>query len=370
MAAQETPTQQPGGCDSIRVLVVDDSPTMRHLLQEIINRQPDMRVIGTAPDPHSARAMIKELNPDLLTLDIEMPGMDGIDFLERVMRLRPMPVLMISGACNPDSELAHHAKDLGAIGFVPKRTAEGKEGIARMAADVTERIRGASTLISRYRRAQEQTSSPTGAQHIHAGLRFPSGRVIFVGASTGGTEAIKDFLVTLPRGCPPVMVAQHMPENFTAGFARRLDGLATVRVKEAEDGEELQTGTVYIAPGHSHLLVQRGAKGALLTELSKADPVNRHRPSVDVLFDSAAKHVGKHAAGVILTGMGRDGAAGMLRMHEAGAFTAAQDEKSCIVYGMPRAAVELGAIDVTGPPQKLASEVLQRLAVKVVTSAG
>lgn len=366
MAAQEISTRQPESCDSIRVLVVDDSPTMRHLLQEIINRQPDMRVVGTAPDPHVARAMIKELHPDILTLDIEMPGMDGIDFLERVMRLRPMPVLMVSGACSRDSELAKHALDLGAVDFVTKRTAEGKEGIARMAEEIAVGIRAASPLINRNRRNLE--GSHVMAQHSLAGLRFPSGRVIFIGASTGGTEAIKDFLMALPRSCPPVMVAQHMPENFTASFARRLDGLTAVRVKEAENNEELQTGTVYIAPGHSHLLVRRCARGALKTELSKADPVNRHRPSVDVLFDSAAKHVGKHAAAVILTGMGRDGAAGLQRMHEAGAFTGAQDEKSCIVYGMPRAAVELGAVDIIGPPQKLATEVLQQLAVKVVTA--
>lgn len=345
----------------LKVLVVDDSPTMRLLLQEIINRQNDMRVVGTAENPLVAREMIKELEPDLLTLDIEMPGMNGIDFLERVMRLRPMPVLMISSACENGSELAMEALELGAVDFVRKRAAGSREGLAEMARELVDKIRQAasSRAISQTRTLQVAKPSAVLAQAV-----FPQNRLICVGASTGGTEAIKAFLEAMPANSPAILIAQHMPDGFTTRFAARLDAVCRIVVKEAEHQEIARQGVAYIAPGHSHLTMRRLPSGDYQLLLSQTPEVNRHRPSVDVLFHAAARELGKRAVGILLTGMGRDGAAGMAAMHDAGAYTLAQDAASCIVYGMPRAAVELGAVDDSAAPAELAVMALTRLAVQ------
>lgn len=327
-----------------RVLVVDDSALMRGVLSQMINVAPDMEVVGAAPDAQSAREMIKALNPDVLTLDVQMPKMDGLEFLERLMRLRPMPVVMVSSYTEAGSDTTLKALELGAIDFIGKPKADAGRSMENYAEELVEKIRAAKG--ARLRRTMTGNGGGGAApvpMSAKSGLGA-SGKIIFVGASTGGTEAIKDFLLGIPADCPPILIVQHMPETFTASFARRLDTLCAPRVIEAKGNEKVEPGTVYIAPGHSHLLIRRGAAG-FLTELAATPPVNRHRPSVDVLFDSAATLVGRKAIGVILTGMGKDGAQGLLRMRQAGARTFGQDEASCVVYGMPREAFLIGAVE-------------------------
>jgi len=341
----------------IRVLVVDDSALMRGLLSQMINLAPDMEVVGAAPDAQSAREMIKALNPDVLTLDVQMPKMDGLEFLERLMRLRPMPVVMVSSYTEAGSDTTLKALELGAIDFIGKPKADGERSMENYAEELVDKIRAAKG--ARLRRAMTGQGGaivkPASAP-AKSGLGA-SGKIIFVGASTGGTEAIKDFLLGIPADCPPILIVQHMPESFTASFARRLDTLCAPRVIEAKGNEKVEPGTVYIAPGHSHMMIRRGTAG-FLTELAATAPVNRHRPAVDVLFDSAATLVGRKAIGVILTGMGKDGAQGLLRMRQAGARTFGQDELSCVVYGMPREAFLVGAAEEQCSLDEMARRVL------------
>lgn len=342
----------------IRVLVVDDSALMRGLLSQMINLAPDMEVVGAAPDAQSAREMIKALSPDVLTLDVQMPKMDGLEFLERLMRLRPMPVVMVSSFTEAGSDTTLKALELGAIDFIGKPRADGGRSMESYAEDLVEKIRAAKGARLRRAMTTPSSSSIQGAAAAPArpGLAA-SGKIIFVGASTGGTEAIKEFLMGIPVDCPPILVVQHMPDSFTASFARRLDGLCAPRVIEAQGNEKVEPGTVYIAPGHSHLQIRRMNSG-YITELVATPPVNRHRPSVDVLFDSAATLVGRKAIGVILTGMGKDGAQGLLRLRQAGAKTFGQDEASCVVYGMPREAFLIGAVEEQCPLDDMARRVL------------
>ena len=352
----------------IRVLIVDDSALMRGLLSEMINQAPDVEVVGTAPDALSAREMIKALNPDVLTLDVQMPKMDGLEFLERLMRLRPMPVVMVSSFTKAGSETTLRALELGAIDFIGKPRADGERSMESYAEELVDKIRAARSARLRQRVQAARSASPAArsaganaGDPVALGLgRYQwgaSSKIVFVGASTGGTEAIKEFLLGMPEACPPILVVQHMPESFTASFARRLDGLCAPRVIEAQGNEKLEPGTVYVAPGHSHLLIRRNL-GVWSTELSNSPPVNRHRPAVDVLFDSAAAHVGRQAVGVILTGMGKDGAQGLLRMRQAGARTFGQDENSCVVYGMPREAFLAGAVEEQCPLQEISRRVM------------
>lgn len=346
-----------GRAQQTRVVVVDDSPSMRLLLEKMINAEADMRVVGTAPDPFAARELIKQLQPDVVTLDIEMPGMDGLDFLERLMRLNPLPVLMISSRTEQGSEHTLRALDLGAVDVICKQSLGDKGGLSAMAREVTTKVRMAGSNAHQFqRRAPLQVVDSRAA--IPIGTSFDRRKIIFVGASTGGTEAIKQFVEMLPVQCPPVLITQHMPEGFTTRFAKRLDDCCAVRVKEATDKELIQTGWVYIAPGHSHLTLHRRGDGRYETRLSDGPEVNRHRPSVDVLFHSAADEVGPDALAVLLTGMGKDGAVGLLRMREQGALTLTQSPESCVVYGMPRAAFELGASVAVGTPGELAEKVL------------
>lgn len=328
-----------------RVLVVDDSALMRGLLTQMINLAPDMEVVGAAPDAPTAREMIKALNPDVLTLDVQMPKMDGLEFLDRLMRLRPMPVVMVSSFTGAGSDTTLRALELGAIDFIGKPRNEGGGSMEAYAEELVEKIRAAKTARLRRVAVQHPSAPPPGvAQSAPTRTGGGNGKIIFLGASTGGTEAIKEFLLGIPVDCPPILIVQHMPESFTASFARRLDSLCAPHVIESAGGEKVEPGTVYIAPGHSHLSIRRSASG-YVTELSAAPPVNRHRPAVDVLFDSAAALVGRQAIGVILTGMGKDGAQGLLRMRQAGARTFGQDEGSCVVYGMPREAFLVGAVE-------------------------
>src|SRR5574343_668563 len=328
----------------IRVLVVDDSALMRGLLTEMINTAPDLEVVGAAPDAQSAREMIKALNPDVLTLDVQMPKMDGLEFLDRLMRLRPMPVVMVSSFTEAGSDTTLSALELFAIDFIGKPLSDGGRSMESYAEDLIEKIRAAKG--ARLRRPVAVSAAIPAVKPVVAPRsgQGGNGKIIFVGASTGGTEAIKDFLLGVPADCPPILIVQHMPEAFTASFARRLDSLCAPRVIEAQGNEKVEPGTVYIAPGHSHMQIKRTTNGYAI-ELAATPPANRHRPSVDVLFDSAAALVGAKAVGVILTGMGKDGAQGLLSMRQAGAKTFGQDEASCVVYGMPREAFLIGAVD-------------------------
>lgn len=344
----------------IKVLVIDDSALIRSLLTEIINSQRDMMVVGVAPDPLVARDMIKQLNPDVLTLDVEMPKMDGLDFLEKLMRLRPMPVVMVSTLTERGSEITMRALELGAVDFVTKPKMSITEGMLEYTDLITDKIRAASQAkvasMSRRPASEAGVSEP-------AKLRNPlisSEKLLIIGASTGGTEAIKSFLLKMPSDCPGILITQHMPAGFTKSFANRLDSLCQISVKEAQGGERVLPGHAFIAPGDKHLLLARSGAN-YVTELSDAPPVNRHKPSVDVLFDSVANLAGKNAVGVILTGMGKDGAAGMARMKQAGAYNFAQNEESCVVYGMPREAVAHGGVDEVAHLEELPKLVLNYL---------
>ncbi len=344
----------------IRVLICDDSAVMRGLLAEIINADPRMEVVGLAPDPIVARDLIKTLDPDVLTLDVEMPRMDGIEFLDRLMRLRPMPVVMISSFTERGSDATLRALELGAVDFLAKPGSSLQ--ISEHAREICEKIHTAFHARNRQTRrtADAATCRPAASRPVTLSERILRERVILIGASTGGTEAIREVLCRLPEACPPVMIVQHMPEMFTASFARRLDSLCAIHVKEAEQGDRLSPGEAYIAPGHSHLkLVRCGA--AMQCELSAGPPVNRHRPSVDVLFESAAPLLRANALGVLLTGMGKDGAQGLLTLRNCGAWTLAQDQESSVVWGMPREAAAIGAAREVAPLTEIAGRILTQL---------
>ncbi|AKU20378.1 chemotaxis response regulator protein-glutamate methylesterase [Massilia sp. MB5] len=344
-----------------KVLIVDDSALIRSVMTEIINSQPDMEVVGVAPDPLVARELIKQTNPDVLTLDVEMPKMDGLDFLEKLMRLRPMPVVMVSSLTERGSEITMRALELGAVDFVTKPKISIQTGMREYTDLIADKIRAASKA-----RIRARTLAQPGAEGAAPlpQLRNPlmsSEKLIIVGASTGGTEAIREFLMQMPSDCPGILITQHMPEGFTRSFAKRLDSLCKISVLESAGNERVLPGHAYIAPGHSHLLLTRSGAN-YMTKLDQSEPVNRHRPSVDVLFRSAAQNAGKNAVGVILTGMGKDGAAGMLEMKTAGAYNFAQDEASCVVFGMPREAIAVGATHEVGALQALPGMVLGYLA--------
>jgi len=340
----------------IRVLVVDDSALMRRVLTDLIGAEGDMEVVGAARDPYVAREMIRSLNPDVITLDVEMPRMDGLKFLENLMRLRPMPVLMVSTLTEKGSETSIRALELGAVDFITKPKLDVARTMSEYGEVIADKIRAAAQA-----RFPERAPRPLLPLATIGDSAISTGRLISIGASTGGTEAIRKILVTLPPDGPGILITQHMPEGFTKSFAARLDTLSRMRVKEAEDGERVLPGHAYIAPGHSHLLVQRsGAR--YLVRLSQSEPVNRHRPSVDVLFRSVAEHAGANAIGVILTGMGKDGAQGMLDMHLAGAYTLAQDEASCVVFGMPKEAIAIGAVDEVASIEDMPALLLKQLA--------
>ena len=343
----------------IRVIVVDDSALVRSVLTEIINAEKDMQVVGTAADPLIAREVIRELDPDVITLDIEMPRMDGLDFLEKLMRLRPTPVVMISTLTERGSEATMRALELGAVDFVPKPRLGIKLGLDDAAREITFKIRAAAQA----KVARRLAPPPVLAVRHPAAMGSPRAgteKLIAIGASTGGTEAIREVLMALPPDSPGIVITQHMPPGFTASFAARLDSLCQVRVKEAVHGERILQGHAYVAPGGRHLSVTRSGAN-YLTEVSDTEPVNRHRPSVEVLFRSVARHVGPNATGVMLTGMGADGAAAMREMRDAGAYNLVQNEESCVVFGMPREAIAAGAAHEVLPLSRIAPQLLLHL---------
>lgn len=348
---------QSNGRPRIKVLVVDDSALIRTLLREIVDQQPDMTVVGAAQDPIMARQMIRELSPDVLTLDVEMPKMSGLEFLEKLMRLRPMPVIMVSSLTQTGSDTALRALELGAFDVIGKPKVDVKAGVEASATELVEKIRAAAS--ARLRDVYATSSKPPSLLP-GAAIRRAAERVIVIGASTGGTEAIKTLVARLPAQMPAIVIAQHMPAGFTTSFARRLGQLCELQVKEAEDGDVLSPGFVYIAPGGLHLRLSR-ASGALVLALSDDALVNRHRPSVDVLFRSAAHVAGSAAIGVILTGMGDDGARGMLDLKQAGAYNLAQDQASSVVFGMPREAIEAGGVDEVLPLEDIAPRLVRLL---------
>jgi two-component system chemotaxis response regulator CheB len=328
----------------IRVLVVDDSAVMRGIMTRLINAQPDMAVAAVASDPLIALERLRGAPPDVVTLDVEMPRMDGLEFLRRLMQSHPIPVVMVSSLTARGAEATVRALELGAVDFVAKP----QQGIdAQFEAELLDKLRAAAG--ARLRRAAG-VARPAGALR-RAPSPIQGDRIVVIGASTGGVEALRAVLQPLPAAMPPIVVAQHMPAGFTRSFAQRLDALCEITVKEAEDGEPLRRGRAYIAPGGTHLLLGERS-GQVQARLSLEPPVNRHRPSVDALFRSAASAAGWRCIGVMLSGMGSDGAAGMLAMRRSGAHNIAQDEASCVVYGMPKQAIALGAVhDVLPLPQ-------------------
>jgi two-component system chemotaxis response regulator CheB len=346
-----------------RVLIIDDSALVRSLLTEIINREPDMEAIGAAPDPLVAREMIRALNPDVLTLDVEMPKMDGIDFLERLMRLRPTPVVMVSTLTERGADVTLRALELGAVDFVAKPRIGIAAGMGALGHDICDKIRVAARARMRRHAGDAPAigSSAPAKAAVASYSRVSTEKLLVIGASTGGTEAIRVVLQHLPADSPAVLITQHMPPGFTRSFAARLDSLCRITVTEATDGERVLPGHAYIAPGDRHLrLAKSGAN--YVVAIDDGPPVNRHRPSVEVLFKSVAALAGPNAIGVMLTGMGADGARAMVDMKHAGSHNIAQDEASCVVFGMPKEAIACGAVDEVLPLTKIAPRVLERLA--------
>ena len=351
--------------NKIKVLVVDDSALLRQILVEILKSAKDIEVVGTASDPFVARERIKETNPDVLTLDVEMPRMDGLTFLANLMRLRPMPVVMVSSLTERGADTTLKALELGAVDFVSKPKVDVAGTLADFSEEILAKIRVAAGARVRARSGSVSVVPPkhTADAILPAAaeskkLLRTTDRIVAVGASTGGTEAIREFLMGLPADSPAVVIAQHIPAAFSAPFTRRMDALCQLSVCEPHDGQYIMPGHVYIAPGGKHLLVERdGAR--YLCRLNDGPPVNRHCPSVDVLFRSVAQNVGPNAVGVILTGMGDDGARGLKEMRDAGAPTIAQDEASSVVWGMPGAAVKMGGAQEILPLGRVAENIMR-----------
>jgi two-component system, chemotaxis family, protein-glutamate methylesterase/glutaminase len=337
-----------------RVLIIDDSALMRQLLTDLLSEDPDIEVVDSAPDPLVAREMIKALNPDVITLDVEMPHMDGLTFLRKVMALRPMPVVMISTLTQAGAEVTLEALEAGAVDFVAKPHSSVGPAMVALAEQLRAKVKAAAHTRVRVRSAQPKPRLPQ-----RQALNRQTGKILLVGASTGGVEALKTLLMDMPPDCPPTLVTQHMPERFTAAFASRLNRECPMSVYEATDRQAIQPGCVYIAPGDHHLELSREGT-AWVCRLHDGPPVSGHRPSVDVLFRSGARVAGAKAIGVILTGMGKDGAEGLLEMRKAGASTLGQDEASSLIYGMPRVAFERGAVERQFALTELAGAIVDR----------
>lgn len=346
----------------IRVLVVDDSATVRQTLTRVLESDPEIEVMGTASDPYIAVEQIRQEVPDVITLDVEMPRMDGLTFLERLMSQRPLPVVICSSLTDKGSELAFEALEKGAVEIVTKPKLGTRRFLEESAIAICDAVKSAAVAKAvPFRRVPPRLTAdaviPAGKVGRDS-LFKTTEKVIAVGASTGGTEALRHLLEALPEDCPGLLVVQHMPEKFTASFAARLDQLCRIRVKEAEDGDSVLPGQALIAPGSRHMLLRRsGAR--YFVEVKEGPLVSRHRPSVDVLFRSVARFAGRNAVGVIMTGMGSDGASGMGELKEAGGYTVAQDEASCVVFGMPREAIRRGFADQVLPLSEIAGELMR-----------
>jgi len=341
----------------IKVLIVDDSALVRQLLTEILSGDPDIEVVGSAADPFIARDRIKQLNPDVITLDVEMPRMDGLKFLENLMRLRPMPVVMVSSLTEKGADVTMAALELGAIDFVTKPKLDVERGLREYGGELIDKVKGAARARVASAKRHE---APKTAPAVPTTFRTTD-RLIALGASTGGTEALRYVLTQFPPNAPAVVIAQHIPGGFSRAFAQRLDRETPLTVYEASDGQPITPGHAYVAPGGYHLRVERsGARW--FCRIGSDEPVNRHKPSVDVLFQSVAAAAGKNAVSGILTGMGDDGARGMLALRDAGAYTLAQDEASSVVWGMPGSAVKMGAVIDIVPLEQIASRLLERAA--------
>ncbi len=338
----------------IKVLVVDDSAIVRKVFNEELSKELDIDVIGTAPDPFVARDKIVKLKPDVITLDIEMPRMDGITFLRKIMRYHPIPVIIVSSLTQKGSKLAIEALSLGALEVVSKPSSAYSVG--DLSVQLADKIRAVSRISVQKKIKDEKKEVVLKSK----ALTSTTNKIIAIGASTGGTEALKTVLTALPHNTPGIVVVQHMPAKFTTSFAERLDSLCEMKVKEAEDGDSVTNGKVLIAPGNFHLLFRRsGAR--YYVQVKKGPLVHHQRPAADVLFKTVAKYAGSNALGIILTGMGSDGAAGLLEMKEAGAKNIAQDEKSCVVFGMPKEAIKIGAIEKTIGLNKIAQTALNMI---------
>jgi len=361
----------------IKVLIVDDSALVRQVMTELLNADSAIEVIGTAQDPLDAREKIKKLNPDVLTLDVEMPKMDGITFLANLMRLHPLPVVMVSTLTQKGADVTFEALELGAIDFVAKPKVDVSDGLNEYAAEICEKVKTAASInVSKIsdRRARKASGNKTSGLSVEPKLSADAvlkkrasvkrnlkttEKIIAIGASTGGTEAIKEVLMMMPVDSPGIVISQHIPEAFSKPFALRMDKNSAMTVYEAVDGQQILPGHVYIAPGNRHLIVERnGAR--YICRLNDGPPVNRHKPSVDVMFRSVAQNVGANAVGVILTGMGADGAEGLKEMLESGADTLVQDEKTSVVWGMPGEAYKIGAAEDQYPLEKIANQLLER----------
>ncbi|HHO75444.1 MAG TPA: chemotaxis response regulator protein-glutamate methylesterase [Deltaproteobacteria bacterium] len=348
--------------NKIKVLIIDDSALVRKLLTDILSSDPQIEVVGTAPDPIIAIRKIKALHPDVITLDVEMPKMDGLTFLAKLMRAYPMPVLMFSSLTQKGAEATMKALSLGAIDFVAKPTVRLSEGIEDLRSDLTSKVKTASSAKPRRAIAPLLEIPPKfgmdaiiRSQKVHPAVEGQ--KVLVIGASTGGTVAIEEILNKLPEDAPPTLIVQHMPPVFTKSFAKRVDGLTRMTIVEAQNNDQLQQGVALIAPGGMHMILNKGPKGYYVL-VKEGPPVNRHKPSVDVLFRSAANTLGTNAIGIILTGMGDDGARGLKEMRDAGAYTIAQDEETCVVFGMPKVAIDLGAVDKIMPLGSIAPFVM------------
>lgn len=343
--------------NKIKVLIVDDSSVVRKILSQEVARAEDIEVVGTAPDPYVARDKIVTLSPDVVTLDLEMPRMDGITFLKKLMHYYPLPVIVVSSLTPQGSQLAIEAMEAGAVDVVPKNGSS--YSVKDLGEILVEKIRAAS--LSKRPISSLRSSEEAPPKTAPVGLRYTTDKLVAIGASTGGTEALRKILERIPPDGPGIVIVQHMPAQFTKAFAQRLDGLCQIQIKEAGDSDAVYPGRALIAPGDFHMVLDRsGAR--YLVRIKKGPPVHYQRPSIDVLFRTVASKAGPNAVGVILTGMGSDGAKGLKAMKEAGATTIAQDEQSCVVYGMPKEAIRLGAVDHVVPLDRIAEEMLKALA--------
>ena len=343
-----------------RVLVVDDSALIRGVMTELLSSDPDLEVVGTAQDPYIARDKIKTLNPDVLTLDVEMPKMDGLTFLQKIMAGHPMPVVMVSSLTESGCETTLRALEIGAVDFITKPKIDVQHNMNELSQEITSKVKAAAAATVKKRVPTVESAERIRELASQSSMIKTTDAIIAIGASTGGTEALKDLLEVLPPNTPPIVITQHMPERFTKTFANRLNELCQISVKEAEEGDSVIPGQALLAPGNYHMELRRsGARYHV--SLNQNPAVNRHRPSVDVMFQSVARYAGANSLGVILTGMGNDGAAGMLEMKKVGAFNFAQDEASCVVFGMPKEAIKAGGVDKILTLTDLPSAILSAL---------